>query len=280
MLGRRIGAEACYLRVWSHHHLDLGHLAGVGDGQRLHSARGGTLVACQMLSLALLDGILIEGDRATGDDMTTSKDRLDHPLERMIFFSDAVFAIAITLLIIEIQAPHLPRASPSADYLLALVDLFPKFFSFFISFLVIGAFWAGHHRAFGLAEHYSERLVWPNLFLLCSVAFIPFSTAFMGSNIGATVPGVFYDLSLIVAGLLNIRLVYMVTSPPIVRADVSAETIALVRARGVAVVLGAICALAFCFLDARYSQIAMNTIPIWHRLLRALVKRRLAKMQS
>jgi uncharacterized membrane protein len=216
-----------------------------------------------------------------GIDMTTgSGERPDHPLERMIFFSDAVFAIAITLLIIEIQAPHLARATATTDdYLVALYDLTPKFFSFFISFFVIGAFWAGHHRAFALAGHYSERLVWPNLFLLCSIAFIPFSTAFMGNNIGTAVPTAFYNLSLIVTGLLNIRLIYRVTAPPIVGAAVSTETITLVRVRGPAVVLGALCALALSFVDARYSQLALVSIPFWHRLLRARARRRLATPQ-
>lgn len=213
--------------------------------------------------------------------MTTgSSDRPDHPLERLIFFSDAVIAIAITLLIIEIHAPHLPKSSPSTDYLISLVNLLPKFFSFFVSFFVIGAFWSGHHRAFALAGHYSERIVGPNLMLLCSIAFLPFSTAFMGDNIGETVPTAFYNLSLIVTGLLNIRLVYLVTSSPVVSAQASAETIAICRSRGPGVVLAATCAFAFAFVDARYSEIALISIPFWQRFLRARTLRRLAKARS
>jgi len=212
-----------------------------------------------------------------GADMTTSsRDRPDHPLERLIFFSDAVFAIAITLLIIDVHAPHVPNGSPDHAYVHALLDQMPSLFGFFVSFFVIGAFWAGHHRAFALAGHYSESLNGPNLMMLCSVVFMPFTTSFMSHNVGTLVPTQLYNLSLIVTGLLNIRLIRIATAPPIVSEAVSAERIAIVRARGPAVVLGALCAMLVAFWDPRFSQMALITIPIWLRLLKRWTTRRLA----
>ena len=211
----------------------------------------------------------------SGGDMTTSnREKPDHPLERMIFFSDAVFAIAITLLIIDVHAPHVPHGSSDQEYIRALLNLTPSLFGFFVSFFVIGAFWAGHHRAFALAGHYSENLNRPNLLMLCSVVFMPFSTSFMSHNVGMLVPTQFYNLSLIATGLLNIRLIRIVTSAPVVSEAVSAERIAIVRARGPAVVLGALCAMLVAFWDPRFSQIALVTIPLWLRLLRVWTQRR------
>lgn len=200
--------------------------------------------------------------------------RPDHALERLIFFSDAVFAIAITLLVIEIHVPHLPYRATDGDYLHALLDLVPSLFGFFVSFAVIGAFWSVHHRAFSLAAHHSQPLVRANLALLCAVVFMPFSTAFLGANIGARVPGLVYDLTLMATGLLNWRLVRMATRPPVIAAQVPAETAALIRVRGLAVVAASACAFGLTFVDARFSQIGLLSIPLWRRLFQALVVRR------
>jgi len=207
---------------------------------------------------------------------SNEKNGPDHPLERMIFFSDAVFAIAITLLIIEVHPPHLHDGASNTEYLQALVNLLPNLPGFFISFFVIGAFWAAHHRAFALAGHHSDRLNWPNLMMLCSIVFMPFSTAFMSANYGALVPSLLYNAVLVVTGLLNIRLIRIVTSPPVVDERVSAEAIAYVRARAPAVVLGGICALLVALWDVRFSQAALLTIPVWIYLLRRQTRIRLA----
>lgn len=208
--------------------------------------------------------------------MSAHAERPDHPLERLIFFSDAVFAIAITLLIIEVHPPHLHFGSPWQDYVTALFALWPSFFGFFVSFAVIGAFWAGHHRAFGLAGHYSEKLVGPNLQMLCAIVFLPFATAFMGANMGAMVPSVLYALTLVVTGLLSMRLTRLATSSGVVRSDVRADTIAYARARGGGVVLGALVSIAIAFWVAPFSQLGLLTIPLFQAVLRLRVTRRFA----
>jgi len=203
----------------------------------------------------------------------THGDRPDHPLERLIFFSDAVFAIAITLLIIEVHPPHLHFGSPWQAYVNALLQLWPNLFGFFVSFFVIGAFWSGHHRAFALAGHYSEKLVGPNLQMLCAIVFMPFATAFMSANGGMLVPSALYAGTLIVTGLLSMRLTRLTTSAGIVRRDAAPDAIAYARARGGGVVLGALVSLGIAFCFAPVSQMGLVTIPLFQLLLRRWVSR-------
>lgn len=213
----------------------------------------------------------------TSRNHATAQDRSDHALERLVFFSDAVFAIAITLLVIELHPPHVVSGSGNRGFLLALWNMTPNFFGFFVSFWVIAAFWAGHHRAFALSGHYAPSLVMPNLAMLCAIAFMPFTTAFMASYLGGVVPTAMYNVTLIVTGILNMRLVKVATSPPVVAEHVDRATILLTRSRGWGVTLGGVCALGLSFVDPRYSQIALMTIPLWMRLSAARAKRQLAR---
>src|SRR5690606_8165786 len=115
--------------------------------------------------------------------------------ERLVFFSDAVFAIAITLLVLEIEVPHLhPGASPS-EYWEALGELVPSFLAFLLSFMVIGRFWLSHHQIFGRVAHFDVRLVWPNMLYLLAIAFMPFTTAFMAAGRNGFVPALCYNLN-------------------------------------------------------------------------------------
>lgn len=201
-------------------------------------------------------------------------------LERLAFFSDAVFAIAITLLIIEVKVPHLPQGSDTAAHLHALGELMPNFMGFFISFAVIGAFWAGHHRAFGLAAHYAPGLVLPNLAMLCAVVLMPFATSYMSENYGAVVPTAIYNALLMVTGLLNLHLIRLVTGAPYVARNVDAQQLASVRARGWGVILGATGALIVSFVAAPLAQPVLVTIPLWVRIAVATARRHAGKSRQ
>ncbi|MEX1829109.1 TMEM175 family protein [Luteibacter sp. CQ10] len=157
----------------------------------------------------------------------------EQQLERLTFFSDAVFAIAITLLVIEIHVPH-PDGHGDAAWLQALADLLPHFFGFVLSFIVVGAMWAAHHRVFGLLRHFDPAIVWRNLALLMAVAFMPFSSSLMSTHTTERVPEMFYALNLLIAGLLQYRLFSSALRAPYLRGDVSAGEVAAMRRRSLA----------------------------------------------
>ncbi len=123
-------------------------------------------------------------------------------LERLVFFSDAVFAIAITLLALEIRIPEDAGGLSNQQLFNSLVAIWPKYLSFIISFLVIGNFWIAHHRRYRYIQRYDTRLMLLNLLVLMSIAFIPFPTAVISEN-GNRTATIYYALSISATGLLS-----------------------------------------------------------------------------
>lgn len=192
----------------------------------------------------------------------------DHLLERMLFFSDAVFAIAITLLIIEVHVPELPLGSPTREYWRHLAHLIPGFAGYVLSFLVIARFWITHHATFAHAPPFDAKLLWPNIHLLMVVAFMPFATAFLTRNIGALVPALVYNLTLVVASLLSVRLVRLATSLGDAAGHHGGAQLAFLRTRGLAILFAAVLSVVLGLFVPYISQAALATTPLWLYLLR------------
>ena len=194
--------------------------------------------------------------------------KTDHPLERLVFFSDAVFAIAITLLVIEIHQPDLHGDGSLTGTLRALAATIPHFIGFLISFAVIGAFWAGHHRAFSLAGRIGPGIVPWNLMLLGAIAFMPFVTGFMSANYGKPGPAIFYWSWMLLTALLNLRVNRMATGPAMRGDGVSeAEAVAVPR-RSLGVLFAAATALALSPFVPLFAPLGMATIPLWMLVFR------------
>lgn len=151
-------------------------------------------------------------------------------LERLILFSDAVFAIAITLMVIEIKVPEIDKSIVS-DALLGkeLAHLIPRFAGFLISFIIIGLYWTVHHKIFAYADNYNGKLLWLNLFFLLSIALMPFSSGFYGEyapRINLLFPYGFYCFNICLTGYLNFLLWRYISSP---KSGISEQVISPVR---------------------------------------------------
>jgi len=171
---------------------------------------------------------------------TKDDERGQRLVERLSFFSDAVFAIAMTLLIVEVKLPHIAQREDAAPAE-ALLELMPNYVGFCLSFLVLARFWVAHHHVLSLLTNVSPRLIWANLLLLLSVAFMPFPTAVMSEYIQLRVGVVFYAGWLIVVGLLNRWFVVTAFDPRLYGDHVEAEVIAdHRRASWIPILLGAL----------------------------------------
>lgn len=142
-------------------------------------------------------------------------DRKDFQVDRIILFSDAVFAIAITLLIIEIKPPSIDSLTnrDSQHQLLQLAELATKFIAFFISFFVIAIYWRSHHRLFGFVSGYTSRMIFINSLFLLSIVLMPFSSAYFSENYGYKIPFIFYNANIFMIGLINYFFIRYVFNP-------------------------------------------------------------------
>jgi uncharacterized membrane protein len=101
-------------------------------------------------------------------------------LNRIEAFSDGVFAIVVTLLVLELKLPTLNDHASVSELAHGLYELAPKFLSWLISFIIVCKFWLNHHHILGLARHADYGFVWLNSIFLMGQSFIPFPTAMMG----------------------------------------------------------------------------------------------------
>ena len=107
--------------------------------------------------------------------------------QRIEAFSDGVFAIAITLLVLEIRVPHVLEAGGAAteptNLAAALLDLWPSYFGYVFSFVMIGIYWANHHHIFSLYQRTDHYFVLLNVLFLMFISFVPFPTAVLAEYI-------------------------------------------------------------------------------------------------
>ncbi len=102
---------------------------------------------------------------------------------RLEAFSDGVFAIAITLLILEIKVPQPAESHVGGQLAAQLFDLWPSYLSYITSFITIGIFWANHHNMFRYIKHTDHVLLMLNIFLLMDLSFLPFPTALVAEYV-------------------------------------------------------------------------------------------------
>ena len=130
-------------------------------------------------------------------------------LERLAFFSDAVIAIAITLLVLELRLPEMGNSH--GDVLVQLRQLTPKLVSYIVSFGVIGLYWEAHHRTFRHVRRYDRGFLWINLLFLFFLAFLPFPTALLGDYFPLRSVVVLYATTVAVIGVVRTALWHYAT---------------------------------------------------------------------
>lgn len=113
---------------------------------------------------------------------------------RLEAFSDGVFAIIITIMVLEIKVPH------GSDFN-ALLPLIPVFFSYLLSFIYLGIYWNNHHHMMYTVKNVTGGILWANLHLLFWLSLIPFATGWMGENRFTAEPLMLYGVVLLMSAI-------------------------------------------------------------------------------
>jgi uncharacterized membrane protein len=119
---------------------------------------------------------------------------------RIAALADGVFAVAMTLLVLEFHVPTLSGEASAGQLDAALSRLWPQVLSYVAGFLVLGTLWIGHHYQFHYIRRADRPLLWLNLGFLLAVAFLPFCVALLGAYGTLATPCILYGSTLLVAG--------------------------------------------------------------------------------
>src|SRR6201992_4447236 len=114
--------------------------------------------------------------------------------DRLTAFTDGVLAVIITIMVLELKPPH---GAAFAD----LLENWPVFLAYVLSFIYVAIYWNNHHHYFHLVRKVNGAVLWANFHLLFWLSLVPFSTAWMGEHFLAPIPTALYGASLLMPGL-------------------------------------------------------------------------------
>jgi uncharacterized membrane protein len=144
-----------------------------------------------------------EADADASTEAPTRHERGGLEFDRVAFFTDAIFAIAMTVIVVGIHVPDLADRDVPDELRPALVDLAPEVGSFFLSFAVLGGFWLAHHRSFGRLAAVEPGFILLNLVYLAFIAFLPFPTDLLGNYGDEVLPTVIYAANVAIISALE-----------------------------------------------------------------------------
>lgn len=167
---------------------------------------------------------------------------------RIEALSDGIFAIVMTLLILEIRVPNLPPNSPNVEVAPALFALWPKFASYLVTFVSLGFFWVGHHIMYHAIRRADRTLLWLNICFFMFVSLLPFSTSVLNAFPPAFVAPFFFGANLAIIGwILFFQWQYANSQPDMVANFVSVEYRKSVRSRMLIVPVATTLTVFVCF---------------------------------
>jgi uncharacterized membrane protein len=184
-----------------------------------------------------------------------------HPssgLERIIFFSDAVIAIAVTLLAVDIKPPEVDPSQLAA----VLVGISPRFLSFALSFMVIASFWTEHHITFSYIRNYDYKLAWLNFLFLMFIVLTPFASSMLGYYQFDVTAVIVYSAVIAMAGFARYGIwEYATHGHRLVDSELSSDVIKRLRIRNIIAPISFAVTIPLVFINVAFTAI-WGVVPI------------------
>ncbi len=195
--------------------------------------------------------------------------QLGEGTERIGGLSDGLFAIVLTLLVLQFQVPPIPPSQLEAELWPALVRQWPLLFSYVLSFLVVGLYWVVHHHLFKLIVRYDRTILYLNLLFLLVLSFLPFPTELIGVHV-IRLTWTIYAINFAAVGLLMTALWWYALSHKLVSDRLDDRTGRLIIGRGLIpplVFLGSIGVGLFSLTAAYWTPLLIVPLQLgWARL--------------
>ena len=188
---------------------------------------------------------------------------------RIQALTDGVYAIAMTILILNLHVPQVAQSGP--DLIHALWGISSLFTNFVISFLLLAIFWVVHHQHFYHIKRADTKLLWINIFSLLFVVLIPFTTSVYGEYPGLTVAAIFFEANILVLGLIKyVQWSYATTDRRLVDPDLDQAIIDQSKRLGLVTPAVSVVAIGAAFISPDWSTLTFLSIPFIIRLARRL----------
>lgn len=184
---------------------------------------------------------------------------------RIETLTDGIFAIAMTLLVLDIKVPNIPQGVAQAALEFRVFDLWPKFFIYVLSFVILAIFWVSHSIQFHYIRRADRTLMWINLLSMMLVAFLPFSTHLLSEHIAQRFAIIFYGCHLTVNWVcLYFHWLYATTGHRLVDENIDERIVRAVATRILIAPIIYLVAIGVSFLSTGISIALFTLIVILH----------------
>ncbi len=174
---------------------------------------------------------------------------------------DALFAIVLTLLVLEMRVPE----GGGEELIHGLQELWPVYFSYVVTFLNIGVFWVGQHAQFYYIKATDRVLLWINLLFMMFISVLPFTTALLGEHPDEIITYVLYGLNLMVVGLFSYwHWAYAVHHHRLTNHDLTKATIRAVNFRILVAPFICLIAIAAAYINTSVSLAFYLLLPVYY----------------